>query len=79
MTFIRYLSRGDFLELILESHWHANVEHKWAALQKNNSLPSTSEIWIVEIRLIYFLTLLCIDLLSDRILSRVTVYRHKSI
>jgi hypothetical protein len=77
VTFIRYHSRGDFLEFILESDWRANVEHKWAALENNNSLPSTPERWMVGIRLIPFLTLLYIGLWFDRTLSRASVHSHK--
>ena len=78
VTFIRYRSRADFLEFMLESNWNADVEHKWAALERNHHLPSTPKIWMVGVRLVPFLMLLCIGLLLDRILARVPVHHREN-
>ena len=70
VNFIRYRSRRDFLEFILDPSWEKGVEHKWAALERTHTLPSTPSIWMVGVRLIPFLLLVCIGLLLDRISGR---------
>ena len=37
VNFIRYRSRRDFLEFILDPSWEKGVEHKWAALERTHS------------------------------------------
>jgi len=69
-TMVRYRSRRDFLDIALTTDFHENVQHKWAALEKTHSLPSTPLIWGVGVRLIPFLALLCLGLILDRLLDR---------
>ncbi len=59
VNFVPYRRRRDFLESILETDWKKGVEHKWAALERAHFLPSTASFWMVCVRLVPFLLLLC--------------------
>ncbi len=76
VTFIRYRSRRDFLEFILESDWNEDAEHKWAALERTYSLPAVPQVMLVGVRLVPFLVLVCIGLLLDRIFGRASVHKQ---
>ena len=69
-TMVRYRSRRDFLELILSPAFEADVAHKWAALERTHSFPSTPRISAVTFRLVPFLLLVVAGLLLDRFSSR---------
>jgi hypothetical protein len=79
ITFIRYRSRADFLEFILESNWNADVEHKWAALEDNHYLPAAPQVVLVGVRSYLFLLLLCIGLILDRVFGRARKHREKNV
>ena len=63
----RYRSRRDFLEIFLETSSQVDIAHKWAALERSQTMPSVPRLWGVGIRVVPFLLLLCVGLLLDRI------------
>jgi len=69
-TMVRYRSRRDFLEIILTTDFDQDVDHKWAALLRSHSFPSTPRISFVTMRLLPFLFLVSLGLLLDRIFDR---------
>ncbi len=69
-TMVRYRSRRDFLDILLKSDFSKDVAHKFAALERTHSFPSTPVISLVTMRLVPLLALACIGLLLDRILGR---------
>ena len=72
ISFVRYRSRRDFLDFILTTNWADDAEHKWAALVRNQHLPSAPQMSLVGVRLVPFLILICLGLITDRIYSRTT-------
>ncbi len=70
VTFIRYRSRRDLLEFVLETDWKSDAEHKYAALLANQSMPAAPTMSLVGVRLVPFLLLVCIGLLLDRWFGR---------
>ena len=70
ISFIRYRSRRDFLDFLLTTNWGDDVEHKWAALERNQHLPSVPQMSLVGVRLVPFLLLVCIGQILDRIFDR---------
>lgn len=69
VAFVRYRSRRDFLEFLLNAQWQEDVEHKWASLERSHTLPAVPQIWMVGVRLVPFLFLVCIGLLLDRVIA----------
>ncbi len=69
VTFVRYRSAADFLDFLLETDWSEDVEHKWAALERNHHLPAIPQVMLVGVRLVPFLLLLCSGLLLNRIFT----------
>ena len=70
ISFVRYRSRRDFLDFILTTNWVDDAEHKWAALVRNQHLPSAPQMSLVGVRLVPFLILICLGLITDQIYSR---------
>ena len=63
----RYRSRRDFLDIFLETNSPADTVHKWASLERSQTMPSVPRVWGVGIRVVPFLLLLCVGLLLDRL------------
>ena len=68
-TFIRYRSRRDFLDFLLESGWDEEADHKWAALERSHSMAARPFASLATIRLVPFLLLLCLGLILDRLFA----------
>ena len=63
----RYRSRRDFLDIFLDPDSRVDIEHKWASLERSQTMPSVPRIWGVGVRVVPFLLLVCVGLLLDRI------------
>lgn len=64
--------------LLLETDWSEDVEHKWAALERQHHLPATPQVMLVGVRLVPFLLLVCIGLLLDRVFGRGPKHRPEN-
>ena len=67
VALVRYRSRRDFVEFILEPAFARDVTHKWAALSRSHAMATTPRVSFATIRLVPLLILIVIGLLLDRI------------
>ena len=67
---VRYRSRRDFVEFILEPAFARDVTHKWADLSRSHAMATTPRVSFATIRLVPLLILIVIGLLLDRIGAR---------
>ena len=70
VTLVRYRSRRDFVEFVLEQDYAHDVDHKWAALSRSHTMAATPHISFATVRLVPLLILVVIGLLLDRIGAR---------
>jgi len=70
VTLVRYRSRRDFVEFVLEQDYAQDVDHKWAALSRSHTMAATPRISFATVRLLPLLILIVIGLLLDRIGAR---------
>jgi hypothetical protein len=70
VTLVRYRSRRDFVEFVLEQDYAQDVDHKWAALSRSHTMAATPRISFATVRLVPLLILVVIGLLLDRIGAR---------
>ena len=70
VTLVRYRSRRDFVEFVLEQDYAQDIDHKWAALSRSHAMAATPRISFATVRLVPLLILVVIGLLLDRIGAR---------
>ena len=70
VNLVRYRSRRDFVEFILEQDYSQDVDHKWAALSRSHVMAATPNISFATVRLVPLLILIVIGLLLDRVGAR---------
>ena len=70
VTMVRYRSRRDFVEFILNPVFSQDVDHKWAALSRSHAMVTTPRVSFATIRLMPLLVLIVIGLLLDRLGAR---------
>jgi hypothetical protein len=70
VTLVRYRSRRDFVEFVLNPAFAQDVDHKWAALSRSHAMAATPRISFATVRLVPLLILVVIGLLLDRIGAR---------
>ncbi|HIF97968.1 MAG TPA: hypothetical protein EYQ54_13235 [Myxococcales bacterium] len=70
VTLVRYRSRRDFVEFVLEQEYAQNVDHKWAAFSRSHTMPATPRISFATVWLVPLPILAVIGLLLDRIGAR---------
>ena len=70
VSMVRYRSRRDFLEFILEPAFARDVDHKWAALGRSTSMASVPETNFTSPRLMPLLILIVLGLVLDRLGAR---------
>ena len=64
VTMVRYRSRRDFVEFILNPIFSQDVDHKWAALSRSHAMAATPRISFATVRLVPLLILVVIGLLG---------------
>lgn len=69
-SMVRYRSRRDFLEFILEPAFARDVNHKWAALGRSTAMATVPATNWASFRLVPLLILVVLGLLLDRIGAR---------
>lgn len=69
-SMVRYRSRLDFIEFILEPAFARDVNHKWAALDRSSGMATVPVTNWASIRLVPLLILVVLGLVLDRIGAR---------
>jgi len=69
-SMVRYRSRRDFIEFILEPAFARDVNHKWAALVRSTGMATVPVTNWTSTRLVPLLILVVLGLLLDRIGAR---------
>jgi hypothetical protein len=67
VSMVRYRSRRDFLEFILEPAFARDVNHKWAALGRSTAMITVPETNFTTVRLVPALILIVLGLVLDRL------------
>lgn len=70
VSMVRYRSRRDFLDFILEPAFARDVNHKWAALGRSTAMATVSETNFTTVRLVPALILIVLGLVLDRLGAR---------
>ena len=70
VSMVRYRSRRDFLEFILEPAFARDVDHKWAALGRSTAMATVPEVNFTTVRLVPALILIVLGLVLDRLGAR---------